>query len=80
MSGNGDFDTRERVVHKLAGAAFQMTFAREYDMAVETMEQAAEFWEATEQPMTDGGRCLKHSNEIPCRLWKHGIPSGRGDD
>lgn len=48
------FSARERVAHKLTGAAYQMTFCEEYDHAMQTMTQAVSFWEATrEEPLSD---------------------------
>ena len=43
-----NYSARERAMHKLAGAAYQMTFEGKYEMSIETMRIAAEFWMATD--------------------------------
>lgn len=49
-----NFTPRERVAHKLTGAAYQMTFCEEYDLAMETLHRAIQFWEETrEEPLDD---------------------------
>ena len=44
---SSNYTARERVAHKLAGAAYQMTFEGEYDLAMETMAMAVSFWESS---------------------------------
>lgn len=44
MSEN--YTSTERVMHKLAGAAYQMTFDGEYEKAAETMGLAIQYWES----------------------------------
>lgn len=51
---DSNFTARERVAHKLTGAAYQMTFVEEYDLAMQAAARAVEFWEATrDEPLSD---------------------------
>lgn len=46
---HGNYTAEERVVHKLLGAAYQMTFEEEYDLACETAKTAIQFQERANQ-------------------------------
>lgn len=65
--GNGgggytsDYTHRERVIHKLLGAAYQMTFMDEYEKACEVAGRAITVWESTrpeDEPPPAPGRIL----------------------
>lgn len=53
MANARNFEPHERVVHKLLGAAYQMTFDEEYDMAVQTAVSAVTYWRKVEHGEMD---------------------------
>jgi len=48
-----NFDATEKVLHKLLGAAYQMTFDGQYDMAVQTSVTAVTYWRKVQDGSMD---------------------------
>lgn len=48
-----NYDATEKVLHKLLGAAYQMTFDGQYDMAVQTSVTAVTYWRKIQDGSVD---------------------------
>lgn len=77
---DSNFSARQRVAHKLTGAAYQMTFVEEYDLAMQTAARAIEFWEETrEEPLSDDEAADIYGRATPSRDLPQAVTDGMGE-
>ena len=76
---DSNFTARERVAHKLTGAAYQMTFVEEYDLAMQTAARAIEFWEETrDEPLSDDEASSLYGRDGPTESLPKAVTDGMG--